>query len=360
MNATPAFQYARHASDEFNARLEAGLSGLCAEVRKELGENLIALILGGGYGQGEGGVFVVSGEERPYNDLDLILVVKVKSDAAVHRLVAVQHKYEKLIAIQVDFSRPLAVRDIRRWPHTLMWTSLLQAHHVLYGPPDILTANAPNLRPESLPLIEATRLLLNRGAGLLWALRVLREKEPEPDNDFVRRNYYKCALALGDAVLIAHHRFEVAYSGREEPLHRLLPELPRPFSFDLGHLYAKAMTFKFRPALQPAEPDESQVIELARQWGEILLYCESLRTNRPLKGIGEYVEWKAVREPEQNSIRNWPRNFLKSRLMGLWSMRYPREHLYIELPVLLGLCGPAAPDWPQRSARFLAIWKEVN
>ena len=44
MKATPAFQYARHASDEFNARLDASLTGLCAEVRRTLGQNLIAFI----------------------------------------------------------------------------------------------------------------------------------------------------------------------------------------------------------------------------------------------------------------------------------------------------------------------------
>jgi len=50
---------------------------------------------------------------------------------------------------------------------------------------------------------------------------------------------------------------------------------------------------------------------------------------------------------------------VKNRRFGLWSLRYPRERLYRELPILLGLCE-AVPDWPERSARFLTVWKQVN
>ena len=32
------------------------------------------LALGGGYGRGEGGVRQINGEQRPYNDYDLVLI----------------------------------------------------------------------------------------------------------------------------------------------------------------------------------------------------------------------------------------------------------------------------------------------
>ena len=57
--------YARHASDAFNERMGEWLTGLAAAVRHSLGDNLVALILGGGYGRGEGGVLRVGSEERP-------------------------------------------------------------------------------------------------------------------------------------------------------------------------------------------------------------------------------------------------------------------------------------------------------
>src|SRR5713226_9298010 len=254
-----AFSYAGHASADFNARMQTWLTALSADVRQALGENLIALVLGGGYGRGEGGVLLASGEERPYNDLDLILIVRRKGSVPWHKLDGIQHKYEPLLGIQIDFSRPLTVDDVRNWRETVMWSDLLQGHRVLDGPADILTANAPDLRSERLPPIEATRILLNRGAGLLWAQRILRGNEPAQDPDFIRRNYYKCALALGDALLIAHGRFSTPYTRRGERLLKLLGEIPAPVSFDLGGLYGEALTFKFRPGEFPSTPDGPQL-----------------------------------------------------------------------------------------------------
>src|SRR5262249_31081427 len=156
-------------------------------------------------------------------------------------------------------SRPLTVEDVRRWPPTLMWSDLLHGHHVLHGPPDILTANAPAMPSESLAAIEATRLLLNRGAGLLWATRVLRACEPAPDADSLRRNSYKCALAIGDALLISHGRFETAYTGRNKRLAKLLAEWRAPFAFDLQPIYDDALQFKFSPGDFPAVPDAARL-----------------------------------------------------------------------------------------------------
>ena len=73
----------------------------------------------------------------------------------------------------------------------------------------------------------------------------------------------------------------------------------------------------------------------------------------------DYAEFAEIREPEQNTPRHWPRNLAKNYRLGQWSLRYPRERLYLELPISLGLCE-AVPDWPACSAGFLAVWKQVN
>jgi hypothetical protein len=352
--------YARHASAGFNARMQGWLASLSAEVRQAVGRNLVALVLGGGYGRGEGGVLRVSGVERPYNDLDLVLIVRSRRALPWDALHGIQHQYASLMGIEVDFSRPLTVDDVRRWPPTLMWSDLLQGHRVLDGPADILTANAPDLRSDRLPPVEATRLLLNRGAGLLWAERIVRGCEPAPDADFIRRNYYKCALALGDALLISHGRFATPYTGRDDLVSQLLRELPQPFPFDLSGLYRDALTFKFWPGDLASTPGERQLQEMASWWGRILLYVESRRAHREFGSLREYANWRHVREPEQNRITRWPRNLLRNRQLGSWSLAGPRERLYRELPTLLGLWEFKVPDWPAASARFLAVWKQVN
>jgi hypothetical protein len=336
------------------------ITALCGDLRHALGQNLVALVLGGSYGRGEGGVLRVLGEERPYNDLDLVQIVRRTSFLPWHKLRELQHKHESVMRIRVDFSRPLTIDNVRRWQPTLMWSELLRGHHVLDGPGDILTANAPDLRTERLVPVEATRLLLNRGAGLLWAIRVLRGCEPAPDADFIRRNYYKCALALGEAVLIVHGCFAGSYARRDEMLSTVLREIPRPLSFDMRRVFSQALTFKFWPGEFPDSPSEPQLAEMARQWGEIFLYVENSRGHCRGRGMQEYVEARGVREPEQHTLSKWPCNFVRNRQLGLWSVRCARETLYRDLPVLLGLCNPRARDWSAQSARFLAVWQRVN
>jgi len=189
---------------------------------------------------------------------------------------------------------------------------------------------------------------------------VARGSEAAPDDDFVRRNFYKAALALGDTLLIAHGRFATPYSGRDDRLAALLPEIAGALSFDPLPLYKDALTFKFWPGELRAVPDEARLTELARHWGEVLLHLETLRTGRTWAGIASYCASSEVREPEQNTAARWPRNLARNRQQGCWSLRYPRERLYRELPILLGLCESPVADWPARGARFLSVWKQVN
>ena len=353
--------YADHGSDKFNARMHDVCLRIGADVAQALGSNFVALILGGGYGRGEGGVVRVDGVEKPYNDLDFTLLVKRKNSVPWDKLDVISEHYEEEIHIDVDFSRPLTLHDVETWPHWLMWYDLLNGHIVTKGSSDILTAHAPAGLKETLPAIEATRLVLNRGAGLLWALRVVRGAEKKPDADFTRRNYYKCILAMGDGLLIAHQRFATPYGGRDDRLTRLEADAPEVATFELGALYHEALRFKFNPdALPNTQVEEDQLKDLARRWGEIFLHIERIRTGRNWISLTEYAQWGGLREVEQHAIKNLPRNLIRSKQMGLFSWKYPRERLYRQLPVLLGLTDQVALDWPAESERFLKIWDRFN
>lgn len=353
--------YADHGSEEFNARMHDISLRIGADVEKALGANFVALILGGGYGRGEGGVVRVDGVERPYNDLDFTLVVKQKNRVPWDQLHAISERYEEEIKIDVDFSRPLTLRDIENWPHWLMWYDLLNGHIVVKGPPDVLTAHAPTGLKQTLPPIEATRLALNRGAGLLWALRVVRGVEKAPDKDFVRRNYYKCILAMGDGLLIAHQRFATPYRGRDDRLIQLEADNSGVAEFQLGALYREALRFKFNPDdLPDVQVEESWLEDLARRWGGIFLHVEKIRTGRDWGSLAAYSRWQGLRETDQHTLRCLPRNVIRNKQLGVYSWKYPRERLYRQLPDLLGLTERPVPDWPSESTRFLKVWDRFN
>lgn len=353
--------YAPRASSEFNARFEAALRALSDDVRAALGDRLVALILGGGYGRGEGAVVHRNGIEMPYNDLDLTLVVRRGRRRFEPKLHEIAQRYASRLGIEIDFSRPLTLEDISAWPCCLMWQDLLARHVTLEGPPNLLSSLAPQTLTAPLPAIEGTRLLLNRGAGVVWSLRVARDLEPPPDADFIRRNYYKCALALGDALLIAHQRFASQYLGRELRLRQLMQTRTVP---DVLGLYEAALRFKFCPDdLPPEATGEKEIEALARRWGEVWLHVENHRAGWRWTTLDQYVADRRVREPVQNAVAVWPRNLLLNLRMGRLSLTYPREVLYPWLPRLLcpeARGSPAASTWNADSAAFLRIWKRFN
>lgn len=351
-----------HGSPDFNDWMERALGDLGADVRDQLGPDLVALVLGGGYGRGEGGVDHRHGKELPYNDLDLVLVVHRRDRTLLERLEPLRRGFEQRLGIEVDIGRLLTPRDIRRLPHRLVWFDLLHGHRVLAGDPDILKRNAPRALSAPLPLVEASRLLLNRGSGMLWAMRVQRGLDRAPDPDFVRRNYHKCALALGDALMIAHGVYETPYRGREERLRKILGEESSLARRGLETAYCDAMRFRFRPDQLPSrQPDPNHLIAMNELWGEVFLRIERQRMAMPWLDLEAYLAWDGVREGEEWGLRRWPRNLVHNFRLGRLSLLYPRERLYRALPRLLQLTRPGTDgDWDAESMVYLETWRRFN
>lgn len=353
--------YDIQSTDDFNRWLHWVVQRIGRDVEKALQKNFVSLVLGGGYGRGEGGVVLVDNVEQPYNDLDFTLIVEDKKRVPYDALNHISHVYEQEIHIDVDFSRPLTRRDIRRWPFWLMWYDLLNGHIVVCGDDQAVTGNAPaKLTTGPLPLIEATRLMLNRGAGLLWAMRVVRNIEPPPDPDFVRRNYYKSIMAMGDALLIAWDRYSTPYTGRDEKIRRLMQDVTQIEDLNIQHLYDAALSFKFRPDYDPDLTITDQDLQgIADLWGRVFIMVEARRTGMEWD-LSSYASWDGLREPEQHGLFNWPRNLVHNHRMGRCSLTYPRERLYRDLPALLGLSGRPDKNWINDSKTFLDIWNKFN
>lgn len=352
--------YAHHGSQSFNEWMDDILRRFTQEVEEALGGNLVALVLGGGYGRGEGGIEVIDGQERPYNDLDFTLVVKKTSTVPHAELDRISRTYAKELEIHVDFSRPLTVAAVRAWPPWLMWYDLLNGHMVLSGAPEILTINAPDGVRQAPPPVEALRLLLNRGAGLLWAMRVARGFQPAPDRGFVVRNYYKLILALGDALLIAYSRFATPYRGRDDLLATL--EADESAVHDLGLLaaYRDALRFKFSPhEFDEGKIDEATLQAAAQLWGNIMLHTEQRRTVRTWKNMATYAADEMIRETAMHTLVEVPKNVVRNLRCQRLSWRHPREWLYREITELL-TATPTPENWAERSATALAIWDRYN
>ena len=229
-----------HAFDcpEADRLVDDALRAIGAEIDALRIPRLLGVVLGGGYARGEGGVFDAEGAApRLSNDLDFYVVAEDGSSGADLAAIAaalrpVSEKWTARLGVDVDFSPPKTPWRIAHDAERLMIQELLHGYCDVAGKPGSeLFAGVARREPSALPAMEAVRLLVNRGAGLLLAA------ESGASPDFVARNINKAILGCGDARLIAEGRYRWRALDRADAL--------------ADDLYRAAVQWKFRPRPEP-------------------------------------------------------------------------------------------------------------
>jgi len=359
--------FTKEGSALFNQEVEVIINTFAEEIRTAVGTSFEALVLGGGYGRGEGACVIIDGKESLYNDLDLFLITGDSMDLT-DEIKHIAHRYEKILGIDVDIGKPVTLKELRLLPHQLMWQDLIAGHMVLAGDKEIITANAPAWWGKTLPKGEALRLMLNRGSGLLQAIIQahnlgLNDDHRLPDSDFIRRNYQKCTLAFGDSLLITYENYPVPMQNKAAALQALSIELDDGIKQDVLRFFEQAIIFKSRPNapdLSTAQPDMNTLMHVAKLWVELLLLMESVRTGKKWENAAAYAADSFIREPDQHKGRLLIRNLIKNCKSGRPSFRYPRELLYQELTGLLNSIKPDQQAWNKRAENFLTLWNLYN
>ncbi|MBI3885779.1 MAG: hypothetical protein HY302_08650 [Opitutae bacterium] len=331
--------------------LENRLAEICRQVRERLGKivprrRLEAIMLGGGYGRGEGGVLRTVAGDRPYNDLEFYVFVRGHPrlnertyGAALH---AVAEELTAAAGVDVEFKLDSLAR-LRRSPVTMFTYDLAMGHRWVLGTEELLAGCAHHRRAADIPLHEATRLLLNRCTGLLLAHERLQRPVLTADEaDFVTRNLAKARLALGDVLLAAVGRYH--WSCRERG--RLIAEDEAadlavwPWFPAVREQHRRGVEFKLRP-----ERSLATAAQLRAEWETVSLlarhlwlWIEGRRLQRRFRRPREYALCAADKCPETSRLRNFALNLWRRGLRALWACgatRYPRERLLRTLPLLL-------------------------
>ena len=337
--------------DRFLARLAASLRA------QPFAEKTAFLLLAGGYGRGEGGIFRAS-ETAPaelYNDLEFYLVLR---DAAAERDAArwchdEAHRGEEETGIEVEF-KVLTLAALRGAGPSMFYYDLLAAHRFVWGETALVAALPPRLRdPALIPAHEAARLLFNRGTGLFFCQRQLADSGADADSAFIERNHAKVRLALADAVLALNGRYHFSCRVRHERLGETLAQTP-PNWPRIKDWHASAVEFKLHPSHEnPArETLRARQTELVAAWTEVFLWLESIRLRQDFRAAADYAAWPGRLFPEFPPARNFLLH-LRDRLRRGTPPRgwfdYPRAALQRALVLLL---QPApAPSVP----RLLAL-----
>ena len=245
-------------SSSVDAAIGEAVSAIGAAIGALRIPHLEGVVLGGGYGRGEGGVAIgPDGAERPYNDLDFYVIADDSSSAADlaeigARLAPVSREWTARLGIDVDFSPAKTYWRIKHDEARVMVQELVRGYIDVAGKKgEELFAAIERRSAEALPIGEAVRLLMNRGAGLLLAKDLGLQAEAQNGDGagesarqlteaemagFVARNLNKCVLGAGDARLIAQGRYAWRLEERKERLGD-----PR---------YSAAAEWKIRPAAE--------------------------------------------------------------------------------------------------------------
>ncbi|MEI6385408.1 MAG: glycosyltransferase [Spirochaetota bacterium] len=361
-------------SATFNTRLASALAGIAVQLDSSSGGALAGLVLCGGYGRGEGSVVrSPEGKEFAWNDVDLLPVAKPGRVAALKEALSTSQALEEAFRAEfradLDLGRPIDEEGIRALPPVLLWLETARGHRVIGGEPELFARNIgfdPATRPGA---IEAEKLLLNRGSGLLMALAKAAARPVNSydcsDPDFTRRNAAKCQLALGDALLMAAGCYETAvaakeaaFRGAERAIRKLLGDEADRYP-EMAAAYAAGIAFKRDPGIMGSDP--SNLSSLAGLWLLVFATVESARSGRPWPGAEAFNQTNYILERvEHRGPRALARNLLHNARRGSLSLRYPRELLFREATVLLEMAARGKLPEGARMEDFIGLWKRYN
>lgn len=343
---TAPIRFTRDGSDA----LEAHLAATCRRVEDGVralipADRLEGVLLGGGYGRGEGGVLRTPAGDEPYNDLEFFVFVRGHPVLAERKFRGPLHELGEHLSpdarLEVEF-KVLTTDKLRRSEPSMFYYDLVVGHRPIIGDDELLAGCDHHRDPARIPLHEATRLLMNRCSGLLFsAERLARPKFEAGEADFVGRNLAKARLAFGDVVLTAHGRYHWSCQERHRRLAEeasgLDPALPLA---DLARLHADGVRFKLHPvrSVEPRETLAAQHAELVAIARRLWLWLEERRLGISFPAPRDYAATLVNLCPETSSLRNRllnARTFGPSAAFAADAARYPRERLLRSLALLL-------------------------
>jgi hypothetical protein len=322
------------------ARVLSGIQGLIPAARLE------AVLLGGGYGRGEGGVLRGATGDRPYNDLEFYVVLKgsrhVNEFRYHRRLEVLGEILTHLADAEIEF-KITSLAELRGGLVSMFSYDLIAGHRFLWGRKSArrLTGCERHASAENVPSAEGTRLLMNRCSGLLFASAELERSTLTPAAaDFVRRNIAKVQLACGDAILAASGQYHWSCRERHQRLNRLAVTEHWPWLDTVLWHHADGVAFKLRPT--NGGFSREALLDLHREVTALALQCwlclESRRSRRAFASARAYAEDSADKLPGWPRLRSVVLNFRAdgfrfSRNPRPW--RHPRQRIFRALALLL-------------------------
>src|SRR5688572_13051725 len=133
------------------AKIAAGIRGLVPRKKLE------AILLGGGYGRGEGGVLATPRGDRPYNDLEFYVCVRGNRHVNERRFGRALHVLGEILTpqagVEVEF-KITSLREFEQSSVSMFSYDLVLGHRWLAGSEELLAGCAHHREAGRIPLHE--------------------------------------------------------------------------------------------------------------------------------------------------------------------------------------------------------------
>lgn len=202
-----------------------------------------AILLTGGFGRGEGGVFLQDGQAVPVNDYDIAILDSGDDQPDLKTL---GRNLAKTIGIDyIDLGQyPVHFADL---PISQFRYDLKYGSRVLRGDPTVLHA-LPQYAPADIPVQEGIQLLANRIAGIMtspWETTVTNSFRGFKEKCYFLNQLVKTLIAVGDYHLLRWAAYDVSYLTRRDRF-SILSEA-EAFPKEMKERIWQAYSFKVQP-----------------------------------------------------------------------------------------------------------------
>jgi len=351
-----------------DARIQQDLDFIVGELVTLLGESIRTILLCGGFGRGEGGVYFEEGQPRPLNDYDLTVVVhqsrKVRKRYGKQLEELAQRCAEQVGIKQID----LAV--LSAWQFAVPRSSVVrhemkQGHKVLFG-----KVNFPvfAVKAECIPLDEGTRYFFTRAGGLLIARLILDRWDELPAGER-ERNFIiemnKAHMAMGDALLIRNRLYCCSYETRLSRIEQLRDGTEESDTLIDG--YQKAVRDKLRPSFAGLRPEtfDGWWHDVMQLYVGAFLDFEQIRLKRSFISLTDYadyvIQWRVnavqkMRRKIQAAVLRRPDAADEDRMRAIVVLLLAGSVDSQSLRKAEQLMGIPAADWNAAAKHYLGAW----
>jgi len=238
--------YTIHNSEVIDARIESDLEIIKNILINEFGNEIISLVLIGGFSRGEGSVLIENDFVRPLIDYDVVIIVEKRIDNP--KLGRCSGEIVKKIGLKeknfhIDLI-PIPINSLKKLSFTQFNYDFKYASNVFYGDKNILSL-IPEFDVRKMPLETARFLLFNRVINFIYTFSYDFINKRPPTNEESLLLKYQCLkniLDAGTALLILHSEYSPSYRERNERFKKLFSDKK-----DWVKFHQKATDFKLDP-----------------------------------------------------------------------------------------------------------------